>query len=68
MLSDALGGAGITLPSGNGVSLPVAEIADHTWVEMANGTTWMDLDPTLPATQAGAVLTTPSRDDRPTAR
>ena len=60
MLSDALGGAGITLPSGNGASLPAAEIADHTWVEVANGTSWKDLDPTLAAAQAGAVLTTPS--------
>ncbi len=60
MLSDALSGAGITLPSGNRVSLPEAEIADHTWVEMATGTSWVDLDPTLPATQPGAMLTAPS--------
>ena len=60
MLSDALAGAGIALPADTGVSLPADEIADHTWVEMANGTTWLDLDPTLPATSAGAVLTTPS--------
>lgn len=60
MLSDALGGASVTLASGDGVSLPAAEIADHTWVQVANGTAWMDLDPTLPATRAGTALTTPS--------
>ena len=61
MLSDALGGAGITLPSsGNDVSLPTAEITDHTWVQVANGASWKDFDPTLPATPAGAALATPS--------
>lgn len=60
MLSDALGDAGITPPSGDATSLPEAEVAGHTWVEVRSGTAWKPLDPTLPATPAGAVLTTPS--------
>ena len=60
MLSDALASAGVTLPEGNDVSLPMAEITDHTWVQMASGADWIDLDPTLPATEAGSTLSTSS--------
>ena len=60
MLSDAMGGAGVTLPPDDGVSLPPAEISEHTWVEVRSGPAWRALDPTLPGTQAGAVLTTSS--------
>jgi hypothetical protein len=61
MLSNALTSAGVTLPSGNEVALPASETSDHTWVEMANGANWVDLDPTLAATDAGATLTKPSQ-------
>jgi hypothetical protein len=57
MLSDALGGAGIHLSAGTGVSLPEAETGAHTWVQMRHGATWMDLDATLAAGQPGTVLT-----------
>ena len=56
MLSDALDAAGIGLPD-DGVSLPPAEVTNHTWVQAAYGSTWRDLDPTLPAAEPGAVLT-----------
>ena len=29
------------------LSLPPAETTAHTWVQMADGATWVDLDPTL---------------------
>jgi hypothetical protein len=57
MLSDALDGAGIHLPAAIDVPLPADELANHTWVQMAYGSTWRDLDPTLPAAEPGVVLT-----------
>ena len=60
MLSNALEGTGISLPAGSDVPLPLAETTGHTWVEMQNGATWVDLDPTLPATAPGTILTRPS--------
>ena len=56
MLSDALDGAGIQLPTASDVSLPADELANHTWVQMAYGPSWRDLDATLPAAEPGAVL------------
>ena len=37
--------------------LPTAEVTSHTWVQVAYGSTWRDLDPTLPASEPGTVLT-----------
>ena len=56
MIEDALDGAGIRLPA-DGVSLPPAEVASHTWVQIAYGATWRDLDPTLPYAAPDTVLT-----------
>ena len=47
MIEDALQGAGVVLPSDTASSLPPAETAAHTWVQMEKGTTWVDLDPTV---------------------
>ena len=60
MIEDALHGAGIDLPSGTDMSLPPAETTAHTWVQMAKGSTWVDLDPTMAGSQPGAVLTQPA--------
>ena len=59
MIEDALQGAGIQLPAGSDVSLPLTETAEHTWVQIRNGPTWVDLDPTLTGSPPGAVLTQP---------
>jgi hypothetical protein len=58
MLTDAIDGAGISLPAAEGVTVPRAEIADHTWVEAQSGASWVTLDPTLPAAQPGTPLAT----------
>ena len=60
MIEDALHGTGIDLPSGTDMSLPPAETTAHTWVQMAKGSTWVDLDPTMAGSQPGAVLTQPT--------
>ncbi len=59
-IEDALSSASVQLPSGSDVTLPPIEQKDHTWVEMANGTEWVDLDPTLPGAAPGDVLTKPA--------
>ena len=68
MLSDALGGAGITMPSGGDVSLPAAEIADHTWVEMANGPGWIDSRPDPAGDRGRGCPCHELGDDRPAPR
>lgn len=56
MIEAALDGAGIDLPARD-MSLPPAEVAEHTWVQVASGPAWVDLDPTFPASAPGTVLT-----------
>jgi hypothetical protein len=58
-LETALSGAGLSLAAPD-ISLPPSETSEHTWLQMANGATWVDLDPTLPATAAGTALTQPT--------
>ena len=53
MIEDALQGAGVDLPSGTAIALPAAETTDHTWVQMAFGTSWVNLDPTMAGSTAG---------------
>ena len=36
---------------------PPAELVDHTWVQVAFGADWLDLDPTMSASDPGTVLT-----------
>jgi len=60
MIEDALQGAGVDLPSGTDLSLPPAESTAHTWVQVAMGPDWVDLDPTMAGSQPGAVLTKPA--------
>ena len=59
MLEAALDGAGVQLPA-DAPPLPAAEVAHHTWVQVAFGPEWRDLDPTLPAAQPGVALTSAS--------
>lgn len=60
MLTDALTNAGVSLRLDDAVSLPSAETTGHTWVQVANGPSWKDLDPTLPTAQPGSTLAKPS--------
>jgi hypothetical protein len=46
MIESALADAGIRLPA-DGVTLPPAEVTDHTWLQVRSGSTWRDLDPTV---------------------
>ena len=59
MIEAALDETGIGLPS-EAVSLPPAEVADHTWVQVPFGADWLDLDPTLAGAEPGSVLTSAS--------
>jgi transglutaminase-like putative cysteine protease len=58
-IESALRGAGIHLPADR-VSLPPAEVADHTWVQARFGSTWRDLDPTMTGAEADTTLATAS--------
>ncbi len=55
-LEDALGGAGIQLPTGDAAALPPDEAEAHAWIQMQAGPEWVDLDPTLPGALAGTPL------------
>jgi hypothetical protein len=57
MIEAALDGAGIDLPA-DGVSLPTAEVVDHTWIQARAGSAWRDLDPTMTSAQADTPLAT----------
>jgi hypothetical protein len=54
-VSDALAAAGITIATSE-TTLPALERDQHAWVQLANGTQWVDLDPTLPGAQQGATI------------
>jgi len=54
-VSDALAAAGITIPTRE-TALPALERDQHTWVQLANGTQWVDLDPTLPGAEQGTTI------------
>jgi hypothetical protein len=61
LVTTALGEAGITLEDGAPMSLdsllPPGETTAHTWVQVAQGPDWLDLDPTLgPAAVPGDAL------------
>ena len=60
-ISDALSQAGVTLPT-PALALPRVEREQHVWLRMQNGSTWVDLDPTIAGTEVGATLTTASGD------
>jgi hypothetical protein len=59
IITDALAGAGITLPAA-AASLPELERTRHLWVQAPFGTEWLDLDATLPDSQTGQVIAAPS--------
>ncbi len=54
-VSDALAAAGVTIPTSE-TTLPALERDQHAWVQLANGTQWVDLDPTLPGAEQGATI------------
>jgi transglutaminase-like putative cysteine protease len=43
----ALTDAGLSIP-GVATGMPALEQASHTWVQVEDGSTWLDLDPTMP--------------------
>jgi len=57
LITDALSGAGITLP-GTFTTVPQRERDQHVWVQVSNGPDWMDLDPSLPGQISGQALAT----------
>lgn len=59
-ISEALSGAGITLPPLPSPKLPPAEHHQHTWIQMADGPAWIDLDPSLPGAKQGVSLVKPA--------
>jgi hypothetical protein len=56
-LTEALAGAGITLPSGP-APLPESERTRHLWVQARSGSDWLDLDPTLAGAEPGVAIAT----------
>ena len=48
----ALSGAGIQIPM-TATAIPEAEQGRHTWVQMSDGSQWVDLDPSVPGTTTG---------------
>lgn len=56
-IAEALDRASITLPPLPAPEVPPAEHDQHTWLQMADGPAWVDLDPTLPGAKQGAALT-----------
>jgi hypothetical protein len=56
-IAEALAGAGITLP-GTFTPVPMLERDQHVWVQVANGSGWLDLDPSLPGQPSGQALAT----------
>jgi hypothetical protein len=53
----ALSEAGITLPAPV-VALPMEEIERHTWLQIASGPNWVDLDPSIPNAEIGKAYAT----------
>jgi hypothetical protein len=47
-IATALKGGGITLPPSPDITLPTSEQQRHTWVQVADGADWIDIDPCLP--------------------
>jgi len=56
-IESALADARITLPPAESV-LPDRERRQHVWVQYADGSLWVDLDPTVPNAQAGRTYAT----------
>ena len=53
----ALGSAGIVLPVGLAL-IPLREIDQHLWVQAAQGSDWLDLDPSIAGTPIGQRVAT----------
>ena len=58
-LAEALRAAEVQVPDGITV-LPDLEATEHTWVQVASGPEWVDLDPTMPQATAGLVHAEPT--------
>ncbi len=59
MLEGALASADVELAL-PGVALPAMERDSHTWVQVAQGAEWMDLDPMVPGAEPGSSLAVPA--------
>ncbi len=58
-VSEALTRANVTLPPVAVGSIPDWERTAHVWIQVSDGPTWTDLDPTIPDAGPDAMLTTP---------
>ena len=52
MISDALASAKVQLTA-IPLALPRREVTRHAWLQIANGTEWLDLDPSIPDAEFG---------------
>lgn len=59
-ISQALAQANIKLPAAPSPDLPESERTRHTWLQMADGPAWVDLDPSFPGATQGKALATPA--------
>lgn len=59
MLVEALAGAGIEVGR-PATTMPTLEQTSHAWVQVSDGTSWLDLDPTFATAQAGEAFAVPS--------
>jgi len=57
LIQATLASGGIMLPSGVS-EMPMLERSGHTWVRVATGSTWLDLDPSAPGAMSGDSMTT----------
>jgi hypothetical protein len=53
LITDALTAKNISLPEPGAPVLPDRERQQHVWVQYADGTEWVDLDPSFPNAEAG---------------
>lgn len=58
-VSEALTRANVTLPPVSTGTLPDRERTAHVWIQVADGPSWTDLDPTIPDAEPAVALTTP---------
>jgi hypothetical protein len=64
-ITDALATAGIELPAFVAAPLPESERTQHAWIQIADGPSWIDVDPTLPADTEPPTAPTQTMDALP---
>jgi transglutaminase-like putative cysteine protease len=58
IITDALASKNVSLPDATAPALPDRERQQHVWVQIASGTEWIDLDPSMPNAEAGKAYAT----------